>query len=383
MKRNIFILIGLLISGLVIAQAAPSTIILKNRTQEDIQNRVLGLLWKDIVRHYHISDTALFALETKDGKEIPIQFEYHTDGTIAKVLTLISIPAKGRTILTIIKRKRAPYPSLVYGRYIPERKDDFAWENNKIAFRMYGKALQSTTENAHGIDVWVKRTNRLVINDWYKKNDYHTDHGEGLDFYSVGTTMGAGNIAPYLSDTVYYPGNYTSWKILEQGPLRFRFRLTYDSFTYKGVRVALEKEIELSAGEQFNKITVSLGSLKKIRVPLAVGIALRKEGGNFYYDSQLRIATYWEPAHVSHGTIGIGILLGRKVDVLSTKSQKLFVSTINTREKMVYFAGATWDQQGDYRSSSEWNKATRQFFARQKGESSIKILYQTKNRAKS
>jgi hypothetical protein len=50
---------------------------------------------------------------------------------------------------------------------------------------------------------------------------------------------------------------------------------------------------------------------------------------------------------------------------------------------MVYFAGATWDQQGDYRSSSEWNKATRQFFARQKGESSIKILYQTKNRAKS
>ena len=28
--------------------------------------------------------------------------------------------------------------------YVPERKDDFAWENDKIAFRAYGKALRKT-----------------------------------------------------------------------------------------------------------------------------------------------------------------------------------------------------------------------------------------------
>ena len=31
----------------------------------------------------------------------------------------------------------------VYGRYVPERKDDFAWENEYAAFRMYGPALKS------------------------------------------------------------------------------------------------------------------------------------------------------------------------------------------------------------------------------------------------
>ena len=30
----------------------------------------------------------------------------------------------------------------VYGRHVPERKDDFAWENEYAAFRMYGPALK-------------------------------------------------------------------------------------------------------------------------------------------------------------------------------------------------------------------------------------------------
>lgn len=41
--------------------------------------------------------------------------------------------------------------SKVYGRFVPERYDDFAWENDKIAFRMYGKSLEKVpNQNAWG-----------------------------------------------------------------------------------------------------------------------------------------------------------------------------------------------------------------------------------------
>ena len=28
--------------------------------------------------------------------------------------------------------------AMAFGRFVPEREDDFAWENDKVAFRVYG-----------------------------------------------------------------------------------------------------------------------------------------------------------------------------------------------------------------------------------------------------
>ena len=33
-----------------------------------------------------------------------------------------------------------------------------------------------------GMDAWSKRTNRLILDEWYKLNNYHKDNGDGLDF---------------------------------------------------------------------------------------------------------------------------------------------------------------------------------------------------------
>ena len=61
-------------------------------------------------------------------------------------------------------------------RFVPERSDDFAWENDRIAFRMYGPALERTGEISSGIDIWAKRTRKPVIERWYYRTDYHKDH---------------------------------------------------------------------------------------------------------------------------------------------------------------------------------------------------------------
>ena len=54
----------------------------------------------------------------------------------------------------------------VYGRYVPERKDDFAWENEYAAFRMYGAALKPENPS-NGVDLWLKNSPALVIDTMY------------------------------------------------------------------------------------------------------------------------------------------------------------------------------------------------------------------------
>jgi hypothetical protein len=83
----------------------------------------------------------------------------------------------------------------VYGRFVRERHDDFAWENDEVAFRIYGQALETFEHEpltSSAVDAWSKRTRRLAMNEWYLEDDYHRDHGDGGDFYPAGKTRGCG-----------------------------------------------------------------------------------------------------------------------------------------------------------------------------------------------
>ncbi|MCJ8295019.1 MAG: DUF4861 domain-containing protein, partial [Colwellia sp.] len=42
-----------------------------------------------------------------------------------------------------------------YAKFVPEREDDFAWENDLVAFRMYGPASKSIG-TVIGVDCWIK-----------------------------------------------------------------------------------------------------------------------------------------------------------------------------------------------------------------------------------
>ena len=63
-----------------------------------------------------------------------------------------------------------------FSRFVPERTDDYAWENDRVAFRVYGpKAEQMVVEGipggtlSSGIDCWLKRVDYPIINKWYRK----------------------------------------------------------------------------------------------------------------------------------------------------------------------------------------------------------------------
>jgi len=150
----------------------------------------------------------------------------------------------------------------VYGRYVPERKDDFAWENEYAAFRLYGPAL--LPENpSNGVDLWLKASPELVVDSFYYREHvlglpYHINYGKGLDCYKVAHTCGAGGLVVLADDRLWIGGPYTSWEVLEQTPDKFVFRLHYDSLQVAETRLQADLIISAQAGQLLNKAQVVL-----------------------------------------------------------------------------------------------------------------------------
>lgn len=251
-----FCVICLLFSSMhVQAQISkPISISIENTSSENIEDKVVEIPWKSILTHDAFIDTSKLSVVNESSRPLLYQLEHKGTTSVQNLLVQVSVPAHKKIILKLKTGKNQSSASKTYCRFVPERYDDFAWENDRVAFRMYGKALEATTFNAYGIDVWAKRTTKLVVDRWYKSGDYHTDHGEGLDFYGVGFSLGAGDGAPYLNDSIHFPKNYSSYKVLDNGPLRSSFQLIYNSWTVGKYGATVTKVIQLDAGHQLNKI---------------------------------------------------------------------------------------------------------------------------------
>lgn len=241
-----------------------------------------------------------------DGREIPSQMTW--DG---QLIFQPAVGAKGKSTYYVKAGQPQAYPSRVFGRQYPERKDDVAWENDLVAYRTYGPALERSGEKAWGYDIWNKRTDRLVVDErfaleldpevanvsrklrrmgreelaqeLYYAVSYHVDHGTGMDCYKVGPTLGGGTTA-LLADggqTIVYPHCYTGYEILDRGPLRFTVRLTYAKQTVDGHEVTETRLISLDAGSHMNRCRVSYEGLPQ-KSPIATGIIVHSENPTAY-----------------------------------------------------------------------------------------------------
>lgn len=310
-------------------------------------------------------DTTFRVVDAATGAQVPYQLEYRGQEEPLHLLLQVDVPAGGKLNLRLEKGAPAPVKPMTFARYVPERLDDFAWENDKIAFRMYGKALEGRPGDAHGIDVWTKRTSELVIDKWYKTGDYHADHGEGLDYYSVGLTLGAGDIAPYSGDSLYFPKHYRRHEVLDNGPLRSTFRLDYDEWEAGGSPVKASKTISLDAGSQLSRFEVrfELGGQKEL--PVAVGIVQRERPGEILTEAASGLMGYWEPEHGKDGITGVGIVFRSPVTEMKLAGGHLMgLGTAKDREPFVYYNGAAWNKAGEIGSAAEWFGYLKDFKAR-------------------
>jgi len=355
MKRMSLLALGASLVMSAFGQSTASRIVIENPSATALKEQVVSIPWETFSARCAVTDTNGFRIiDPRTKREVPVQLERMGKSGVQSLLLQVDIPAGGSLTLNCVKGQRAPVKAKTYGRYIPERKDDFAWENDRIAFRAYGKALESTRENAHGLDVWVKRSRELVVNERYRRNDYHKDNGDGLDYYHVGFTLGAGNIAPYWQDSVWYPGNYSRWELLDNGPLRTTFRLYYDPVTLHGHKVSSVKTISIDAGTYMNRITAQYDIAGMDSLPVVIGIVTRKDPGRMHVDEQQGIMTYWEPTDPKWGTTTVGIVSPVSGKLRVTPLQILLQTRIATNKPFTYHMGAAWDREGVMQNAAAW-----------------------------
>lgn len=322
------------------------------------RKELISIPYEKFTSHFDVD--SIFTVKDEKGNIIPHQLEKLGGNYPVNVLLQVDLIAKSKLKLSVDNIASPAIVNKTFARYVPERFDDFAWENDVLAFRMYGKALEGRADDAQGLDVWAKRTDKLVIDKWYKTGDYHKDHGEGLDYYSVGQTLGAGDIGLYINGKLQFTKHYRKYKVLDNGPLRTTFQLDFDAEHVDGQNITFSKIYRLDAGSNFNKVTLQFENKEKATTPIAIGIVKRKEEKpKLTFSKSLSSLTYWEPEIKSNGQIGVGVIVPEKrvQFVNDNPAQALLITHVKNDIDFVYYNGAVWNRAGKVTDQKEWNKA--------------------------
>jgi hypothetical protein len=249
---------------------------------------------------------------------------------------------------------------------VRERFDDFAWENDLVAHRTYGKALISWKGEpltSSAIDIWSKRTSKLVINDWYMVDNYHADHGEGVDAYSAGPTRGCGGNGIWTKGQLFIPTNFVDSRVLTNGPIRVMFELVYEPFDVNGVKVSQVLRVSLDAGSQLNHFRVFYQAASGSD-SLASAVGLKKvKGGDKHLNAERGWFTVWEPVEKNQGMQGLAIVVDPRTfeGVTEDKLNHVLVLKPGIAAPVSYWAGFAWDRAGKITSAEAWNAYVDQF----------------------
>ncbi|WP_263351898.1 DUF4861 domain-containing protein [Acidicapsa acidisoli] len=284
------------------------------------------------------------------------------------LLIAVQLPASGKLNIDFINRDVSSQPDpQVFGREAPERKDDFAWENKYVAYRVYGPALEATGEITSGIDVWSKRVPNFVINSFYKhdaegarthnpKLSYHVDDGVGLDSYLVGPTRGCGGTAVVSGNKLWVSKNYTHLKQISDGPVRFQFELTYAPWNANGIEVTETKRITLDAGTHLNKIESTFTFTGESTIQAAAAIAIHP-GADFTAIENGRILSVWDtPQDPTAGRIATGLIEfpTQQASASQIDGQGVLSFPVHSGQTFTYYAGSGWSK-ADMPTQQAWN----------------------------
>jgi hypothetical protein len=250
-----------------------------------------------------------------------------------------------------------------YARFVPERIDDFAWENDRVAFRTYGPKAQEITESGKpggtltsGIDCWLKRVDYPIIDKWYKEDleegkSYHKDQGEGLDNYHVGASRGTGGVGIWQDSILLTSGNFKSWKIIANGPIRTIFELDYGTWEAGDVHVEEVKHITIDLGSNLFKNTLLLKNYDDLP-NITLGVTLHDEKGEVEMNPKKGWFRYWEPLDDSELSTAIVIdprYVRKAVDFRpGPEDQSNLLVVCESAPELIYYAGFAWGKSNQF-----------------------------------
>jgi hypothetical protein len=326
-------------------------------------------------------------------------------------------PSETRTFYILDASTLAAVPPPIvktFARYVPERHDDFSWESDRIAHRLFGKALETWQEEpltSSGVDVWIKRTRNLVADHMYHTGVYYDTNLVSQDDYRVGKTRGDGGLGIWDGQKLYVSSNWRNWKLITTGPIRSEFEVTYDAWDAGGRKVSETKRISIDAGSNLSRVESTFRSGVPANAgPLTIGVGLAERPGenvvvpdgspevNSWQTSTVKglvvqnqtegWMTYWQPQDFAKGTTAVAIVLPKgSVQVFTNDLPNLpasaFQAPTNTVQEgqpavrnllaiapaeigkpFVYYVGAGWDRSGDFPDAKSWTDYIRRLAER-------------------
>ena len=367
----VFALVGLFAFPRPVPVQTQLTVTAVNKLKVARPGETIELAAKDLASLAEKDLNKLHVLDSS-GKEVLSQSvdtdydDYHKPDTLIFQADFAPGETKTFTITAGSKRVYKKEDFRAYGRFARERFDDFAWENDRIAHRTYGKALitwKGEPLTSSAIDIWSKRTSKLVINDWYMVDNYHTDLGEGADLYSAGPTRGVGASGIWANNQLYVPTNFVDSRVLTNGPIRVMFELVYDAFDVNGTQVSKVLRVSLDAGSQLNHFQPAY----RAQAPLAVAIGFKKvKDEQREVNAERGWVTIWQPVDKNLGMQGLAVVLNAgDVDRLAEDARNnLIVLKPRTAFPVSYWAGFAWDRAGRITSAEAWKKYVDEFAER-------------------
>lgn len=369
MRRIINVFCALIFVLLASCSKQKNTIItVKNVLDTDRFNEVVELSKEDL--NLDKLDATVGIKDVTSGELLVSQLvDFDGDSFFDKILIQPLILAKSEKKYEVVKIDSNAQPKadeLCYSRFVPERTDDYTWENDKVAFRVYGPVAQQLKESgapggtlSSGVDAWLKRVSYPVINKWYKETlidktgSYHKDTGEGLDNFHVGVSRGVGGIAVKNEEVFYYSKNYVKWRTITTGPLRTSFYLEYESWNAGKKSITESKIISLDLGNNLSKFQTKITGTTNIYA----GLTLHDKDGEV--EKGVSWVNYWQP--IDDSEIGTAIVADKhtfvnseKYDVEQMDLSNAYAELSVQNNRVVYYAGFAWKKSEQFPTKESW-----------------------------
>jgi len=373
MKKILIPALLVILPSLGVMAAGQLTVTVVNKLQFARASQTIELTAAQLAP---LGEKNLNKIHVKDatGKELLCQAvdtdydEYHTPDAV--IFQSDFAPGETRTFPVTDGNVQVfkPEDYKTYGRFVRERFDDFAWENDLIAHRTYGKALETWKGEpltSSAIDIWSKLHPTLIVNEWYMMGDayYHHMNSNGGDDYSAGATRGDGGNGLWADDKLWVSKNFMNSRTLASGPIRVMFELDYDAFDVNGQQVAETMRISLDAGSQMDHYQVTFKPVGAGGL-LTAAVGLKKvKGDQADFNAARGTLAIWEPMEGNRGMQGIAAIVDPRsfMKQAEDKSNNLLLLNAGPGNSINYWAGFAWDKAGKITSADDWKKYVDEF----------------------